>query len=134
MIEEIKSIIIFDGVCNFCNKSVNFIIKRDLKSTFLFTPNQSLKAQELLKRYNLSDASLDTLILVKNDKCYVKSEAVFEIIKELSAFWYLFGIFRVFPLGIRDNFYDFISKNRYSFFGKRDVCMMPNEQFKKRFL
>jgi len=73
-------------------------------------------------------------VLIKNDKCYIKSEAVFEIIKELSGFWYLFGVFRILPLSIRDACYSFISKNRYNLFGKKDVCMMPSEKIKKRFL
>ncbi|MDC0932443.1 thiol-disulfide oxidoreductase DCC family protein [Arcobacteraceae bacterium] len=128
------SIIIFDGVCNFCNKSVNFIIKRDPNTHFLFTPNQSAKTQEILEKYNLSDITLDTLVLIKDDKYYLKSEAVFEIIKDLSGFWYFFGIFRILPLSFRDYCYTFISKNRYNLFGKKDSCMMPSDNLKNRFI
>jgi len=129
-----QNIIIFDGVCNFCNKSVNFIIKRDTNFHFLFTPNQSTQAEELLKKYGLSDISLSTIILIKNDKYYVKSDAILEIIKELSGYWYLFGIFKVLPKSFRDFIYNFISKNRYKLFGKKEFCMMPSKEIKERFI
>lgn len=129
-----QSIIIFDGVCNFCNKSINFIIKRDQKSNFLFTPIQNESAQELMKKHNINNKSIDTLILIKGEKCFLRSDAVFEIIKELSGYWYLFGVFRIVPLSMRDYCYNFISNNRYKFFGKKDSCMIPTTELQKRFL
>ena len=129
-----QPIIIFDGVCNLCNSSVNFIIKRDPNSNFLFVPNQSVKAEELLKKYSLENQNLDTIILIKNDKYYIKSDAVFEIIKELSGYWYLFGIFVILPKSFQDYMYGFISKNRYKFFGKKDFCMIPSKKLQERFI
>ena len=134
MKQILKNIIIFDGVCNFCNKSVNFIIKRDPNLNFLFVPNQSVKAQELLKKHSLENQNLDTLVLLKNNSYYIKSDAVFEIIKELSGYWYLFGIFKVLPKSFRDFIYNFISKNRYKLFGKKEFCMMPTKKIKERFI
>ena len=129
-----QNIIIFDGVCNFCNKAVNFIIKRDPTSKFLFAPSQSLQAQNLLDKYQLTNVTLDTLILIKNDKCFLQSDAVFEIIKDLSGYWYLFGVFKIIPKILNDKLYNFISKNRYKFFGKKNTCMIPKDEIKNRFI
>ena len=129
-----KNIIIFDGVCNFCNKSVNFIIKRDSNAKFLFSPSQNTQAKKLLKKYQLSDEMLDSLILIKNDKCYLQSDAIFEIIKDLSGLWYLFGVFKIIPKKLNDKLYNFISQNRYKFFGKNNSCMIPKDEIKNRFI
>jgi len=129
-----KTIIIFDGVCNFCNSSVNFIIKRDPTSKFFFTPIQSNKAQALMKKYQQDSNNCNTLILIKNEKCFLRSEAVLEIVKDLSGYWYLFGVFQIIPLSIRNYCYNFVSKNRYRFFGKKDSCMIPTTELQKRFL
>ena len=129
-----QSIIIFDGVCNFCNKSINFIIKRDPDSNFLFTPMQSDYGKELVNKYKINTNKKDTIILIKNEKYFLRSNAVFEIIKNLSGYWYLFGVFKKIPLPVRDYFYNLIAKNRYKFFGKKDSCMVPTNEIKKRFL
>jgi len=128
-----QSIIIFDGVCNFCNKSVNFIIKRDKKEKFYFTAFQSEYAQKLLLEHNLTSQNLNTLILIKNNICFIKSDAVFEILKELSLFWQLLSIFRIVPKKARDYIYDKISQNRYKIYGKKESCMIPTAKQKKRF-
>ncbi len=98
---EEKNIIIFDGVCNFCNGAVNFIIKRDLNKNFLFTPMQSQLSKELIKTHNINIKE-DTIFLIKENKYLYKSSAIFEITKGLSGYWYLFNIFKVLPLFFRD--------------------------------
>ena len=128
-----QNIIIFDGVCNFCNKSVNFIIKRDPNFHFIFAPYQEENTQRLLKKYDIQMQSEDTLILIKDGKYFTKSDAALEIIKELSGFWYLLGVFRFFPTVLRDDLYDMISKNRYKFYGKKESCMVPTKELEKRF-
>ena len=105
-----QNIIIFDGVCNFCNKSVNFIIKRDPNSHFIFTALQCKLAEELIIKYKVINYDIGSIILIKNDKYFLRSEAIFEIIKDLSGYWYLFGVFKIIPLGIRDYIYNLISR------------------------
>ncbi|MBU0476025.1 MAG: thiol-disulfide oxidoreductase DCC family protein [Bacteroidetes bacterium] len=127
-------IIIFDGVCNFCNGAVNFIIKRDIKGVFQFTPMQSDIAQKLIDSYHESKKDLDTIILIKNGVFYIRSEAALEIAKELTGFWFLFRIFKILPVTIRDVFYKVFANNRYKLFGKREVCMIPTLEQRNRFI
>ena len=85
-----QHIILFDGVCNFCNRSVIFIIKRDHKDRFLFAPLQNQPAQDLIAKYGITDLNFDTFVLIKNDVWYLRSDAVLEITKDLSGYWFLF--------------------------------------------
>lgn len=126
-------IVIFDGVCNFCNGAVHFIINRDPESVFAFTPMQSELAKELTQRFNVLDVGMDTLVLIKEGKCYVLSDAALEIAKELKGPWRLCYAFKIVPRPIRDAAYKLFAKNRYTLFGKKDVCMVPSEEVKSRF-
>ncbi|PJA98727.1 MAG: thiol-disulfide oxidoreductase [Ignavibacteriales bacterium CG_4_9_14_3_um_filter_30_11] len=127
-------LIFFDGVCNLCNSSVNFIIKRDKNEKFKFVSFQSSKAAELLNKYNYTDNKLDTLVLLKNNTIFAKSTAALLISKELNSFWKIFYIFIIIPKFIRDFVYLYISKNRYKWFGKKDFCMIPSPDISSRFL
>lgn len=129
-----KPIILFDGVCNLCNASVQFIIKRDSKKIFLFSSLQSDASQDILLQYNLEKLDFDTIILLDNGIIYDKSTAILKIIRKLSGFYKLGYIFIIVPKFIRDYVYKIISKNRYKWFGKRDTCMIPTEELKLRFL
>jgi len=129
-----RYIIIFDGVCKFCNKSVNFIIKRDPEGLFEFTPMHTNLAKELMKKYNISNVGIDTFLLIKNNQCYVFSNAALEIAKDLKGFWYLFNIFKVLPAFIRDFFYKLFARNRYRLFGKEEKCMIPSDDVRSRFV
>jgi len=129
-----RHIVIFDGVCNFCNGVVNFIIKRDPAARFMFAPMQSDVGQELIKKHGAEMAGSDTLRLVKDGRCYERTDAVFEITKDLSGFWYLFRVMAILPRPIRDYFYRLFARNRYTLFGKRDMCMVPTENVRERFL
>lgn len=131
---EDKHIIIFDGVCNFCNASVNFIIKRDKEKVFMFTPMQSEFAQTLIAQHQDSNVDIGTIILIKNNIIYKRSDAALEIVKNLDGLWFLFGIFRIVPVSIRDYFYRTFANNRYRLFGKREVCMVPSSDQQKRFI
>lgn len=128
-----KGIILFDGVCNFCNQSVQFIIKRDPSGYFQFTPLQSDVGQRLLKRHNVPE-HVDSIVLIDNGKPYVKSSAALRICKNLHGAWKILYIFLFTPRSIRDYFYDFFAKNRYKWFGKQDSCMLPSPEIRKRFL
>ena len=127
-------IVIFDGVCNFCNDSVNFIIKRDPNGLYSFAPMQSASAQQLMAAHGITEVGLDTFILIKNENCHVRTDAALEIAKDLTGFWYLCGVFRIVPGPIRDFFYRILAKNRYRLFGKRESCMVPTPEIRSRFI
>jgi predicted DCC family thiol-disulfide oxidoreductase YuxK len=129
-----RYVVIFDGVCVFCNGVVNFIIYRDPRSIFAFSPMQSEVAQSLIKKHHASKEILNTLMLIKNGRCYLRTDAILEIAKDISGFWYLFNIFKIIPRPIRDCLYSIFARNRYNLFGKRNTCMVPTENIKKRFI
>jgi predicted DCC family thiol-disulfide oxidoreductase YuxK len=131
---EKNALIFFDGVCNFCNSSVNFIIKRDNKNYFRFSPLQSEFSKNILNKNNISTVNYESIILFENEKIYLKSTAAIKIAKHLRGFWKLTFILIIIPPFIRDFFYDIISKNRYKWFGKRDMCMVPTTEIKEKFL
>lgn len=133
--EKPFDLILFDGICNFCNSSVNFIIDRDAKQRFKFASLQSDIGQKVLKEHNLKTENFDSIILIKNGILYQKSNAALQIAKELDGYWFLFyWIFYGLPSFLRDFFYDLIAKNRYLLFGKEEACRMPNENIRNRFL
>ncbi|MEK4870605.1 MULTISPECIES: thiol-disulfide oxidoreductase DCC family protein [Niallia] len=125
-------IVLFDGVCNLCSKSVQFIIKRDPHNQFLFASLQSEMGKSLLEKHHLSE--VDSVVLIKEDMYYMESDAALEICRHLSSGWKLLAILKVIPSSIRDPLYQFVARNRYRWFGKQDSCMLPTEEMKKRFL
>lgn len=126
-------IILFDGVCNLCNSSVQFIIKRDKNATFRFAQLQSEVGIALLKSYKIPD-TLNTFILIENKSVYQKSTAALRVTRKLSGCWPLMYGFIIVPPFIRNAVYDFISKHRYKWFGKKNECMMPTPELQSRFL
>lgn len=129
-----KSIILFDGVCNLCNSSVQFIIKRDAKNHFYFASLQSDAGQQILLQNNLENLNFDTILLVEGNKIHDKSTAILKISKRLSGFYKLLYGFIIIPKFIRDFFYSIVSKNRYRWFGKQESCMIPTPELKAKFL
>jgi len=127
-------IILFDGVCNFCSASVRFIIKRDPHGRFKFASLQSAVAERLLKDYGIPSSDLSTIILIQNTTVFQQSDAVLEIVKRLRLVWPVLYIFKIVPRFIRDAVYSAIAKRRYKLFGKKDVCMIPTDDNKARFL
>ena len=113
---------------------MDFIIQRDPEGAFAFTPMQSELARELTQCFNVPDVGMDTLVLIKEGKCYVLSDAALEIAKELKGPWRFCYAFKVVPRPIRDAVYKLFARNRYTLFGKKDVCMVPTEEVKSRFL
>ncbi|MCU0332072.1 MAG: DCC1-like thiol-disulfide oxidoreductase family protein [Ignavibacteriaceae bacterium] len=126
-----KQIILFDGVCNFCNFWVNFVIERDSKDIFKFASLQSSIARELTQKLNFDSSSLDTFVLIADDKLYTKSTAALLVSKELKSPVKLIYSLIIFPKFLRDIFYDLIAKHRYKIFGKRDVCYIPSNNVNK---
>lgn len=129
-----KQIILFDGVCNFCNYWVNFVIDHDSKNLFLFAALQSKSGQEILNRFNLSTTDFDTFILVEGNEYSTKSDAVLKIAANLKGISRILVIGKILPKFIRDLIYDLIAKNRYKFFGKRESCRIPTPEEKIKFL
>ena len=126
--------ILFDGVCNFCNASINFIIDRDKESIFKFATLQSEIGQEILRKYSLKQYDFDSVILEKEGKVYRKSDAALEIARNMDGLWKIFYIFKIIPSFLRNTIYDLIAKNRYRIFGKTDACRIPTPELKARFL
>lgn len=131
--EHVKRIILFDGECNFCDKSVQFIIKRDPEAIFSFTSQQGEAGQQMIKKHH-APSSVDSIILIENDTYYLKSSAALRICRHLQGAWKLLFIFILVPYPIRDFFYNILAKNRYKWFGKKDQCTLPTPEMRKRFL
>jgi predicted DCC family thiol-disulfide oxidoreductase YuxK len=130
---QVKGIILFDGVCNYCNTMVNFVLKRDKKDSFLFAPLQSDKGQELRKKYNV-DASIDSFIYIENDTAYIYSTGALKVCRYLSGLWpVLYGLL-IIPRFLRDGVYKWIARNRYKWFGKKETCMVPSPAVRRKFL
>jgi predicted DCC family thiol-disulfide oxidoreductase YuxK len=129
-----KGIIFFDGVCNLCQRSVQFILTHDKKACFAFSSLQSPIATELLLPHGISTSEINTFILLENNKVYTRSTAALRVAKELGGFWVLLYGFIIVPPFIRDAVYDWIARNRYSWFGKQETCWLPRPEWKERFL
>ena len=129
-----QPVIVFDGVCNLCNASVDFVINRDAKGAFQFAPNQSEAGQEIVGQAGLDVFEADTLVLWENGATYVRSTAVLRIARRLGFPWKLAYGFILIPRPIRDFFYRLLAKNRYRIFGTRDSCRLPTPEERSRFL
>ena len=135
MSESKKSaVVLFDGVCNFCNSSINFIIEHDKKNYFKFAPLQSEIAQKLLKENNLDSPDIDSVILIEDGTVFTHSTAALKIARGLGGIWSVGYVFIIIPKFIRDFFYKLFAKNRYRLFGKKDACMMPTPEIRAKFL
>ncbi|MEH7119221.1 thiol-disulfide oxidoreductase DCC family protein [Neobacillus vireti] len=126
-------VILFDGKCNFCDRSVQFVIKKDPKGLFKFASLQSDIGKDLLNKYN-APGDIDSFVLIEDNKCYFKSTAALRVCKNLKGAWKLAYFLLVVPKPLRDFFYGMIAKNRYKWFGIKESCMLPSPEERKRFL
>lgn len=131
--DQIPPVILFDGVCNLCSSVVQFVIKRDPKNLFRFASLQSNFGKNLLQTFDLSTKTFNSFILYKDGKIYTKSTGALLVAKELSGVWPLLSIFIIVPPFLRNTVYNFIARNRYQWFGKKDVCYIPSPEIKKVF-
>lgn len=132
---ENKKIVLFDGVCNFCNASVRFIIERDKKDSFRFASLQSDLGQKLTKERNIDTSKVDSIILIDpGNAYYIKSTAALEICKDLNGLYPVLSLFLFLPEGLRNFIYDFVARHRYQWFGKSETCPMPSEKEQSKFL
>lgn len=127
-------LILFDGVCNLCNASVNFVIDRDPQALFSFASLQSEVGQLLLKHDGRPENSLESVMLWQDGRLYKKSRAALEIARQLNGAWPVLYAFIVIPPFIRDFVYGLIAANRYRWFGRMDQCRLPEPGVKKRFV
>lgn len=131
---QYSNLILFDGVCNLCSSSVQFIINRDPKSRFRFASLQSETGKKLLEKFQLPVDALYSIILVQGNSYLERSDAALEIARKLSGLWPLFYAFKIVPNVLRDPIYNWISRNRYKWFGKKDACWLPTPELKARFV
>ncbi|MDW7695967.1 thiol-disulfide oxidoreductase DCC family protein [Flammeovirgaceae bacterium SG7u.111] len=129
-----QRVILFDGVCNLCNSSVNFIIDRDEDGYFTFASLQSEGGQQLLKDHDLDTFDFDSFVYYDKGKIYKKSTAAIKVASKLGGLWSLMSIFIIIPASLRNAIYSLIAKNRYKWFGKKNECRMPTPELQSRFL
>jgi predicted DCC family thiol-disulfide oxidoreductase YuxK len=129
-----RAVVLFDGVCNLCNASVNFIIKRDPRNRFAFAALQSEAGRALLARHDISGRRPDSVVLLEEGRCFTRSSAALRIARQLSGPWPLLYPLAVVPAPIRDRIYDWVARNRYRWFGKREQCRLPTPELASRFV
>ena len=129
-----SAIIIFDGVCNLCNASVDFVIRRDRKGYFQFTANQNETGRRILTEQGLDPDDVSTVFLYENGKLYRKSTAALRIARKLPFPWMLGYAFMIIPNFLRNIVYDFIARNRYKWMGKKETCRLPSPEEAARFV
>jgi len=132
---ENKKIVLFDGVCNLCNKSVQFIIKRDRRDQFRFAALQSEIGEQFIKERGIDRTKTDSIILFEPRVAYyTRSSAALKIGRSFGGVWSLLAVLEWIPRPIRDFFYNVIAKHRYRWFGKMDHCMVPTPELQSKFL
>lgn len=132
---ENKKIVLFDGVCNLCDNAIQYVIKHDKKDIFRFVPLQSDLGKEILSYLKIDRSKTDSIILYEPGQAYFyKSDAALEILNELGGFLKWSVIFKVIPSGLRNPIYDYVARNRYKWYGKKDACMIPTPELKAKFL
>lgn len=129
-----EAIILFDGICNLCSGSVQFVIKRDPAAYFKFASLQSAFGQQQLQKFGLDRESFQSIILIRGNHYDQRSNAALEIARKLKGGWPLLYGFKILPRFLRDSVYNLISRNRYKLFGKKDACWIPTPELKSRFL
>ena len=135
MLPKHKKLILFDGVCNLCNSSVLYVIKRDKNNVFMFAPLQSEIGIEIIKSHNIDTAKTDSILLFEHDKgISLKSTAALKIASKLGFPTKLLAIFLIVPSVIRNVVYNYIAKRRYKWYGKQESCMVPSPELTSKFL
>jgi len=129
-----ERVLLFDGVCNLCNATVNFIIDRDPRKLFRFAPLQSEIGRRVLAEYGLSTEDFRTFVLIENGRCYTRSTAALRVLGTLGGLWPLVRIFLLVPRPIRDGIYSFVATHRYKWFGRTEACRIPTPDIEDRFL
>jgi len=130
----VTDIVIFDGVCNLCARSVQFILRHESEPRFQFSPVQSAAGARLLTAHGYSAANVATFVFLSEGKVYTRSTAALRIARHFKGPWQLLRALWIVPRPLRDLLYDLVARNRYSWFGKSDSCLMPTPELSARFL
>ncbi|HRG58989.1 MAG TPA: DCC1-like thiol-disulfide oxidoreductase family protein [Bacteroidia bacterium] len=134
MLEQNNKILLFDGVCNLCNSSVLFVIKHDKNKLIKYASIQSKKGKILMNKFGVNELYFGSLIFIDNDKVYLKSAGALRVTKYLNGWWPLLYGLIIIPKFVRNKVYDYIAKNRYQWFGKKESCMVPSIEIKSLFI
>lgn len=130
-----ERVVLYDGVCNLCDGAVRFILPRDPQGRFSFASLQSPFGRSMMLQYGINPGGdPESIILVEGSQVFLESTAMLRILSRLVFPWNLLAVFRVIPPGIRDGIYRFIARNRYRWFGKQDSCLLPQPEWRDRFL
>lgn len=130
-----KKIILFDGVCNLCNNAVQYVIDHDKKDVFRFAALQSELGQQILDHIGIDPKHIDSIVLYEPGVAYFyKSSAAIEIARDFGGFFHLGTAFKIIPAGLRDVVYDYVARNRYKWYGKKEACMIPTPELRAKFL
>lgn len=121
-------------MCNLCNASVQWILRRDHKGVFRFAALQSETGQALLKKFGLSPENFDTVVLVEGESIFTRSDAALGIVQRIGGLWSVLAIFKLMPRPLRNAVYDWVAQNRYRWFGRQEACMLPSPEWEGRFL
>jgi predicted DCC family thiol-disulfide oxidoreductase YuxK len=132
--EASHPILLFDGVCNLCNRSIQWVLLHDSQAVFRFASLQSEAGQALLRTHNLDPVRMDSVVLVAEGKAFVRSDAALEALRRLGFPWSVAVVFKVLPRGLRDVVYDWVARNRYRWFGRQESCLLPRPEWTGRFL
>jgi len=127
-------VILFDGVCNLCNASVNWLIYHDKKNMFKYSSLQSTFGQRAIQQRNLTGNYMDTVVFIDEGKVYIRSDAALQILKYTGGIYSLAVVFFIVPRFVRDFFYRIVANNRYRWFGKQESCRVPTPELKSKFL
>ena len=129
-----KAVNLFDGVCNLCNSTIDFILRWDQQDHFKVGALQSDEGRKLLSRFQVNPEYLDSIVLIESDQIYFRSTAALKIAKKLAGAWPLLYGLAILPVSLRNRIYDWIGKNRYRWFGKKTTCRVPTSEEKAKFL
>ena len=129
-----ETIVLFDGVCNLCNGSVQFLLRRDRRRRFRFAALQSAAGQALLQEYGLPTQILPTIVVLEGGQARVRSDAALHLARRLPWPWPALAVFRILPRPLRDALYTFVARHRYRWFGRTESCMLPTPDVADRFL
>jgi predicted DCC family thiol-disulfide oxidoreductase YuxK len=132
--EHANRLVLFDGVCNFCNFWIQFALKRDKKGKLKFGSLQGTTAQEILPKYNIDPTVLTSVIFIEDGVAYRESTAALKVCRHLDGAWKLLYAFIIIPAFLRDGIYKWVGRNRYKWFGKQESCMLPTPEQRARFV
>ena len=128
------NLVLFDGVCNLCSALVQFVIRHDRAAKFRFAAIQSEIGNEIFQSHGLDPAELHTFAFVADGKMFMRSDAAIEVASRFGGAWRILRVFRFVPRVVRDSIYTIVARNRYRWFGRKEVCMVPTPEIKERFL